>query len=540
MKCEYPLSRTLIGRRLHLIQCRECRANSIADQVISHGIAHLKAEPISTAGMSATLETFRGTNEFRSTRNTGSKARKRNRLLTLGSMTAFATIGVGGWLCYIDYNPKIVYPEQTMPSPNSYHILVQAAVKMPASDIGSNSLSPDYSHSKVRYALICNSEAKPPQITVDAAKGQVKYNTQAELNVNHFYTFADKESILNEYSKTLTLIRQSFSHPFQTPISTTIDEVPIYNQRYYQFQNLLELEVQVKIGRKDYLGAANSSLDLMELGMLITHKSGLSERRSAVNLQRKGREGLRMSTWFLNSNQNRSVIQRLERIIQETAPYADSLEKSKWENIANNAEAMKNNSWRADVVRGYQGNQADPDRLGDFASFLMLHRYSKGCVLDMIAKSYDREIEDARLPYLPHRNKIKVGIRSISDLKIQFANSDMFETNSRWRRVSDMVETDVKNTLLMTYEAMIASKKDHGFYPKAVSELVPEYLSKIPLDPFRSNAPLCLKWNKYNQLSLYSVGPDGIDNGGLEMPGAFPDKPYDPANASPDISYILN
>ena len=57
-------------------------------------------------------------------------------------------------------------------------------------------------------------------------------------------------------------------------------------------------------------------------------------------------------------------------------------------------------------------------------------------------------------------------------------------------------------------------------WPKALTDLVPAYLAKVPIDPF-DGAPL-----RYRRLGdglvIYSVGPDGKDNGGNL------DKPDDP------------
>lgn len=50
----------------------------------------------------------------------------------------------------------------------------------------------------------------------------------------------------------------------------------------------------------------------------------------------------------------------------------------------------------------------------------------------------------------------------------------------------------------------------------SLSDLVPNYLPAVPMDPFADNAPL-----RYirtgTHFVLYSIGPDGADNGGTPI-----------------------
>ena len=50
--------------------------------------------------------------------------------------------------------------------------------------------------------------------------------------------------------------------------------------------------------------------------------------------------------------------------------------------------------------------------------------------------------------------------------------------------------------------------------PGKLSELAPAYLKALPNDPFANyKPPFCYKRTGAHYL-LYSIGPDGIDNGG--------------------------
>lgn len=70
---------------------------------------------------------------------------------------------------------------------------------------------------------------------------------------------------------------------------------------------------------------------------------------------------------------------------------------------------------------------------------------------------------------------------------------------------------------------------EHGRYPERAEDLVPEFLAAVPLDPLDGN-PLRYRIGENGKPFLYSVGMDGVDNGGageaLDDSGASPDWPW--------------
>jgi hypothetical protein len=63
--------------------------------------------------------------------------------------------------------------------------------------------------------------------------------------------------------------------------------------------------------------------------------------------------------------------------------------------------------------------------------------------------------------------------------------------------------------------AMTRYRLDHDKLPTRLSDLVPAYLNAIPTDPFNGK-PLRLVIRN-NQWIVYSVGSDGVDNGGVSF-----------------------
>ena len=82
---------------------------------------------------------------------------------------------------------------------------------------------------------------------------------------------------------------------------------------------------------------------------------------------------------------------------------------------------------------------------------------------------------------------------------------------------------EIKNKLLVAHERLLATElalrsyqHDYNRSPRRLDELLTNYLSNVPLDPF-TGRPVVYRPGATNWL-LYSVGQDGIDDGGLPAP----------------------
>ena len=72
------------------------------------------------------------------------------------------------------------------------------------------------------------------------------------------------------------------------------------------------------------------------------------------------------------------------------------------------------------------------------------------------------------------------------------------------------------DALLKTALALRISLLETGGYPKSLEELVPDLLSAVPVDPNdKSGQPI--RWDAERRM-LWSVGEDGVDDGGPEHP----------------------
>ncbi|MEN6406231.1 MAG: hypothetical protein ABFC77_07160 [Thermoguttaceae bacterium] len=92
------------------------------------------------------------------------------------------------------------------------------------------------------------------------------------------------------------------------------------------------------------------------------------------------------------------------------------------------------------------------------------------------------------------------------------------DAEDRWAMQRDLTKLSL---------SLAAYRADHGSYPQKLAELMPNYASAVPRDLFGGgDAPLHYQRRDHGFL-LYSVGPNGKDDGGKTMVEANEDQGYD-------------
>ncbi|MGO8928688.1 MAG: hypothetical protein ACLQU3_17605 [Limisphaerales bacterium] len=91
-----------------------------------------------------------------------------------------------------------------------------------------------------------------------------------------------------------------------------------------------------------------------------------------------------------------------------------------------------------------------------------------------------------------------------------------------WRMRQAMRLAETKHKTMVARQRLLAAElalccyqSEQGHPPARLDELAPKYLSHVPEDPF-SGQPLVYRAQGTNWL-LYSVGPDGVDDGGRPL-----------------------
>ena len=189
-------------------------------------------------------------------------------------------------------------------------------------------------------------------------------------------------------------------------------------------------------------------------------------------------------------------------------------------------DIMKMPNWRNQLTSSvsyvdaeifYNADNGDRHYVSEFLSNTQLYMTSKRQLLNEYGAYLDKNIEEARKPYL---------LRKDLPYPPEIMTVHLFPV---FQKAGDddgiVVANDTENALLLTACALQAYHAEHGSYPASLTALVPDELTHLPADPFAPGAALCYK-PKGDKYLLYSIGPDGKDDGGLPI---FTGPPDDPA-----------
>lgn len=306
--------------------------------------------------------------------------------------------------------------------------------------------------------------------------------TGIDAGVNRPFT-AKQRALVEANAHALKLTRQGFTLPYRCrPLRSINDTFPEYRQER-ELARLLTVEGQIKQEQGDWYGAVNSRLDAVRLGADVPHGGVILSDLVGIACQSIGRQRLWDVVDHLTAAQARQAAHRLEAIQTRQVPFVDVLQEEKWSGQSVMMNSFRNPKWQA--IDFWHSKR------------MSMHNYTR---------YMDTAMKSARQPYalgnteppMPH------------DLMTAFLAPVV--TPARLRHT----DNEGQNALLITALALHAYHLEHGAYPTALSELVPAYLARVPDDPFALSGPVRYRRNGA-AFVLYSVGPDGKDDGGTPI-----------------------
>ena len=382
------------------------------------------------------------------------------------------------WLRALDRNPTASIPTPAMPSPNArdYYIAATAALV----DSGK----------------------------VDNANGRWNPATKP-VGDNHFYSPADKQKLVAENAKAIKTLHEGFRYSYQElPYRSYSDTFPHF-QQMRKLARFLSLEAQVDADKGDWGGSIGADLDAVQLGETMPRGGPLIGMLVGDACQAIGRKRAWDAVDHLDAAQARAAARRLETIRAGHVPFPDTMQQEEWMGQGGLLELMRRPNWSGEMAgsiapdpSGAQNNDTSPGRWV-FATRIRL--LGKRKIFGDYTQALDQIIADGHKPF---------AARGPAPAAAQTADpfADMVTPSLGGTRMNE-VRADTQNALLLTLLALRAYKLDHGAYPLALSALVPRYLAAVPADPFALSGPLRYKLAGARPL-LYSVGPDGKDDGG--------------------------
>jgi hypothetical protein len=376
-------------------------------------------------------------------------------------------------------NVKI--PTQSLPSPNGYDYFVAAAEQVPDAEF----------FEQCRYLShmsMFDHRSKLP--------GQTAPMSQSAL-----------DRMLADDAPAIKTMRDGFKYQCVVPRSTAFpparpfDELSIMNPKTESpvgaLLLVLDFDCTVRSVEGRWSDAMREDIDDMQLTTDLGVQGDISWPMSGFNPKKSVYTLACQTVDKLGAADSRTDGQLLAKLDRCAVSYPETLEEEKWshETCLLNLFGQDGRRHRGDFV-----SWPPVDLAFDFESpaeaFDDYNRYANACIA---------------VAHLPWPERLRRGWPARQRDPINEMLGADFENDEDERATLALSE------LLATSLALHAYKLDHGVCPRTFAQLVPTYLPAAPLDPFSDGQPLKYRIVGDHDL-LYSIGPDGVDNGGAPIP----------------------
>jgi hypothetical protein len=315
-------------------------------------------------------------------------------------------------------------------------------------------------------------------------------------------------------AETLRLLREGFRYPARRAASRTQGDIskdfPSYSQ-FREISRLLVQESRVRLADGDQNGAADSLLDAIRLGTDVVRGGPFMAMLVGVAIESVGRADLWSLANRLDAPNARRIARRLEEIEAARVPLAVVVEEEKWLGLSLLRETMSTPDWKA-MRAGKLPDQPPKDVDAEEAKALALFKNTSDAQIQANYIGYmDAVIANTRKPYNPVPN---VPPAPADPMSAVYAGEIIAGLAARLNHEQSVAA----NCLLLVTLALRAYRMETGALPATLDVLAPQYLTKLPVDPFSPSAAAPRYRAAQDDYVLYSVGPDGLDNDGQAIP----------------------
>jgi len=402
-----------------------------------------------------------------------SKGEKR---LLIASIAFVIIIGAFGWWYHaINVDPIVHFPPSPpLPNPNARDVFL-AAAKLQVQSLKKPATKRTFRVSDINNFIQAGNILPQPKTSFPPP------------------SLAEMKALVAKNAAAIAKARQGLAYAYGSPpLRSNPDGVAEY-LRLRLLAYAMQADGDVKCATGDWDGAVERYVDVIHFGTVGSH--GEAFYFSLWRMRNAGWSDTWATLDHVSAAEARRAARRLEKIAGQRTPLAVMLEEEKWETQAEMIKLFREPNWRKDF-----GNDLSLE--GEQARDYLLQRFvSKRAVIRHISQYMDALIADAKKPY-PLNVKTSYPLRDPMSQAVLSGKSMPFS----------YIRMDVFNDLLMVSFALRAYKADHNAYPASLHALAPAYLKAVPADPFSTGM---LKYKKTGEsYILYSVGPDGRDDGG--------------------------
>lgn len=309
------------------------------------------------------------------------------------------------------------------------------------------------------------------------------------------------EAAIRKEGRAFQLMHQGFAYDYRNPssVSSNFTDFTLFRS----LARLVAMQSRVRAARGDWGGAMESALDAVRLGEDIPHGSALMGELVGIACQSIGQRPAWESLDHLSAAQARGDARRLEAILERHSSFAEIMEDERWFELDELQKMFRKitvrNALTAVNDLGY--DQSPPAERYRMALQLL---YGKKQIMHDCLTYMDQMIALGRQPYGRHPSPPSMPTDPVNQMVLPLYADGRVK----------MADSEAVNRLLLVALALRAFRMEHGRPANSLTELTPTYLKQLPDDPFAAQGTFQYHL-KGSDFVLYSVGPDGKDDGGV-------------------------
>jgi hypothetical protein len=304
------------------------------------------------------------------------------------------------------------------------------------------------------------------------------------------------------YDEILTLIRRALTQDCRLPPPISLDQPFPYLAAFRQVARLFAMEAHAHCEVGEFGAGAQSALDCIEMAQDVASQRWVLSWLVGAACEAIGMKALDEAIPGLTPAECKAALARLQRLDRGRLPFAAILDGEEAFARLCFKEAMAD----PEQLRALTGS-AGGDKLSDGA-LQLLHDVQMPISWQRLGPYYDRLRANAERPYAQTEKDLEPPQDDALLLVVA-----PFAKTILWR------DRSIRTTaaLRIAQLAARAYALEKGHVPETLAELVPEYLDKAPDDPFGAG-PLSARLAD-GKLLVYSLGPDGLDDGAKAIEG---------------------
>ena len=306
------------------------------------------------------------------------------------------------------------------------------------------------------------------------------------------------------------MMQEALQNPIVAPSPRNVDVLSAMsnNAPIRELARLVMQRNRVFAADKQWKFAINGALDIVQMGIGIENNASVIGMLVGNAIQTMGRSDV--WNWIEHSDAETAheAAQRLEKLDADAPSFAMAMQEEKWAGLTQLKEALASPAWQ----KFRQGDNTEIAKAFKAATVEKLRQFSDRDILRHYLATMDAVIAQAELPFDAKPIPIAASADPLSDMSTSsYTASRKIPLPFSFRSIAE--KSRAGNRLLLTALALHAFQQENGHYPEKLDELRGKYLQEVPRDSFTANAPLSYQRDGDNY-RLYSIGPDGVDNGG--------------------------